>query len=118
MPVKKNLSGDMGINRTGKKIYRYRMEVPSLAYNADGFVSVFCPVDCCDWSKVTWGRFGSGGNFIARHLFVDDWRIEHLWRRLGQGLAKALNHGVMTAPDFTIDDHFPLFWKIMIPREQ
>jgi hypothetical protein len=69
--------------------------------------AVFCP-DVLPWQAYRWGRFGSGGAADARHCFVDDWRLEHLWRRFGQGLAKVLDAGIVTAPDFTIDHDFPL----------
>ncbi len=95
----------MGKHQAGK--YRYKMEIPLLDYNPRGFVDVNCSPDDADWQSLTWGRFGSGGSYDARHCFVDDWRIEHLWRRQGQGLAKAICHGVMTAPDFTIEGNYP-----------
>lgn len=66
-----------------------------------------CPVHLADWERLTWARFGSGGQADARHCFVDDWRLEHLWRRHGQGLAKAICIGIITAPDFTIETYFP-----------
>ena len=87
---------------------RYRIEVPNLSYREDGHVDIFCSADSADWSALTWGRWGSGGKYTARHLFVDDWRIEHTWRKQGEGIAKALLCEVVTAPDFTIDGHFPL----------
>jgi hypothetical protein len=81
--------------------------VPPVQLDFHHEFSIFCP-DNLPWDAYTWGRFGSGGYAQARHCFVDDWRLEHLWRRFGQGLAKALDAGIITAPDFTIDSHFPL----------
>ena len=46
-------------------------------------------------------------SIISCHCFVDDWRLEHLWRRSGQGLAKAICSGIITAPDFSIERFFP-----------
>jgi hypothetical protein len=40
-------------------------------------------------------------------MFVDDWRLEHLWRKQGEGLAKVICQGIVTAPDFSIDGYFP-----------
>ncbi|MBV5328090.1 MAG: DUF4417 domain-containing protein [Chlorobium sp.] len=85
--------------------YRYKMELPPLPNYS--YFMIRCPFDFADWEKTTWSRFGSGGSSDARHCFVDDWRLEHLWRRAGQGLAKAICNGVMTAPDFTIEFDFP-----------
>lgn len=90
------------------KKYRYKMEIPELDYSENGFPKVYCSPSVIDWEKLTWRRFGSGGESDARHCFVDDWRIEHLWRRLGQGLAKALIQGIMTAPDFSVYPNYPL----------
>ena len=90
--------------------YRYKMELPPLR-TYSGF-KIRCPLIMRDseisfWEKLTWSRFGSGGTSDARHCFVDDWRLEHLWRRHGEGLAKAICTGIITAPDFTIETHFP-----------
>lgn len=89
------------------KKYRYRMDFPKVDFDDFGFSKVHCDIESVDWEKLNWKRFGSGGDSDARHCFVDDWRIEHLWRRYGQGLAKAIIQGVMTAPDFTIEKSFP-----------
>ena len=90
-------------------VYRYKLEIPAIDYNPDdGFVDVYCSPDLLDWESLNWERWGSGGDFDARHMFVDDWRLEHLWRRQGQGLAKVICQGVVTAPDFSIDLACPL----------
>lgn len=88
-----------------KIAYRYKMELPPLE-NYSSFM-IHCLLDSADWEKLSWSRFGSGGVSAARHCFVDDWRLEHLWRRHGQGLAKAICIGIITAPDFTIESDFP-----------
>jgi len=87
--------------------YRYKMDHPDIALDSSGFPRIYCSPDCADWQELKWLRFGSGGSADARHCFVDDWRIEHLWRRQGQGLAKAIVQGIITAPDFTIERSFP-----------
>jgi len=68
---------------------------------------VFCDPACLDWHTLTWGRWASGGDYQARHLFVDDWRLEHLWRKQHEGMVKAVLQGILTAPDFTIEADFP-----------
>ena len=85
--------------------YRYKMQLPPLPHYSNFMFR--CPIEWQDWEKLTWSRFGSGGTADARHCFVDDWRLEHLWRRHGEGLAKAICTGIITAPDFTIETHFP-----------
>lgn len=87
---------------------RYTVHIPPIPYPMDGYPSVYCPPDAVDFASLTWGRWGSGGEYAARHMFVDDWRIQHVWRKPGEGLAKAILAGTVTAPDFTIDDHYPL----------
>lgn len=92
---------------TSRSSYRFKVGLPPVKLFFNHQFSVFCP-DALPWQAYRWGRFGSGGTADARHCFVDDWRLEHLWRRFGQGLAKVLDAGIVTAPDFTIDHDFPL----------
>ena len=97
--------------------YRYKPTIPPIDLKDNGYPTLFCPSDAVDFENIKWARFGSGGDAQARHCFVDDWRLEHLWRRQGQGLAKAILNGVMTAPDFTIEKGFPLpFAKYQVWR--
>jgi len=88
--------------------YRYKPTIPQVELHGNGYPKLFCPSDVIDFENIKWARFGSGGVAEARHCFVDDWRLEHLWRRQGQGLAKAIFNGVMTAPDFTIEKDHPI----------
>lgn len=88
---------------------RTQFTIPNVPLNPNGFPSCFVDANRLDWSSFFWGRYGSGGNYNAHHLFVDDWRIEFLWRHQGEGLAKvSLFPGPLTSPDFTIDRSFPL----------
>ena len=89
-------------------MYRYYPKVPNIAFNPDGWVELYCPPDAAPWEKLTWERWGSGSDYDARHLFVDDWRLEHLWRRQEEGLAKVICQGIVTAPDYTVEHDFPL----------
>lgn len=89
--------------------FRYRVDAyPKVKLNNTGFPEVYCDPDAQDWSQLQWGRFGSGGKATSRHCFVDDWRLEHLWRRKEQGLMKMFCFQAVTAPDFSIDSHFPM----------
>ncbi|MDD2466676.1 MAG: DUF4417 domain-containing protein [Desulfobulbus sp.] len=103
------MNGGTDKNPTGtsRTNYRFKVGLPPVKLTFNHLFSVFCP-DNLPWQSFRWGRFGSGGIADARHCFVDDWRLEHLWRRFGQGLAKVLDAGIVTAPDFTIDEDFPL----------
>ena len=105
----RNLNGGTDKNPTGtsRTNYRFKVGLPPVDLSFHHQFSVNCP-DALPWQSFRWGRFGSGGIADARHCFVDDWRLEHLWRRFGQGLAKVLDAGIVTAPDFTIDQDFPL----------
>lgn len=106
-PRNLNAGTEQAPTGTSRIEYRYKVDIPPINLHFNHEFSLFCP-NSYPWSTYRWGRFGSGGYAMARHCFVDDWRLEHLWRRFGQGLAKALDTGVITAPDFTIDTHFPL----------
>jgi len=86
---------------------RYQIHIPPIDCGPAGIPSVFCSPDAAVWQSLTWGRWGSGGQYDARHMFVDDWRLEHLWRKQGEGLAKVICQGIVTAPDFTIEQNFP-----------
>ncbi|WP_028582397.1 DUF4417 domain-containing protein [Desulfogranum japonicum] len=88
--------------------YRYNVRsFPKLDVNRTGYPEVYCDPESCDWEKLQWDRFGSGGKATSRHCFVDDWRLEHLWRRKEQGLMKMMCCEAVTSPDFTIDLDFP-----------
>lgn len=87
------------------KTYRFKMQLPPVKPTSNFMYR--CPIESAPWDELKWSRFGSGGAADARHCFVDDWRLEHLWRRHGEGLAKAICTGIMTAPDFTIEHDFP-----------
>ncbi len=106
----RNLNAAMEPRPTGtarKSSFRYKVGYPPVDLSFRHAFDIHCP-DALPWHLLQWGRFGSGGSAEARHCFVDDWRLEHLWRRPGQGLAKALDAGIITAPDFTIEQSFPL----------
>lgn len=86
--------------------WRYKMALPPIDLQFHHDFDLFC-INLLPWSEYKWGRLGSGGQANARHCFVDDYRLEHLWRRPGQGLVKAIDADIITAPDFTIEESFP-----------
>lgn len=104
-----NVETVRGHGGTGKKSgsWRYKMALPPIELNFHHDFNLFCANFPPAWSHYHWGRFGSGGQANARHCFVDDYRLEHLWRRPGQGLLKAIEADIITAPDFTIEESFP-----------
>jgi hypothetical protein len=87
---------------------RYQIEIPPTTYNDTGYSPVHCPLDAAYWDSLQWSRYGSGGDSLCRHMFVDDWRMESLWRNQQRGLVNVMTYCVVTAPDFTIDYHYPL----------
>ncbi|MCI5133622.1 MAG: DUF4417 domain-containing protein [Candidatus Electrothrix sp. AW2] len=87
---------------------RYKIQIPPAVYDECGYSPVYCPVDAADWENLHWGRFASGGDAPCRHMFVDDWRLESLWRDQKKGLFKVLPLAVVTSPDFTIETNYPL----------
>ena len=104
-----NMNADTGQPHIGtsRTSFRYRVGLPPVAVDYQHEFSLFCPPDLLPWQKYRWGRFGSGGAADAWHCFVDDWRLEHLWRRPGQGMVKAIFSQVITAPDFSVETDFP-----------
>jgi hypothetical protein len=87
---------------------RYQIEIPPVTYYESGYSPVFCPADAADWDSLKWSRYASGGDAPCRHMFVDDWRLESLWREQRKGLVNVLTCQAVTSPDFTIDYHYPL----------
>jgi hypothetical protein len=87
---------------------RYKLEIPPATYNDSGYSPVYCPVDAADWESLEWGRYGSGGDALCRHMFVDDWRLEFLWRDQRKGFARVMACQAVTSPDYTVDYHYPL----------
>ena len=58
---------------------------------------------------VSFSRFGSGksGSF---HCFVDDWRLESIWRDPLFMIDRAIASGVCTCPDYSVFPGFPLYF--------
>ncbi|WP_150046120.1 DUF4417 domain-containing protein [Methylomonas rhizoryzae] len=59
--------------------------------------------------SIKFGRYGSGstGPF---HGFVDDWRLEGIWRDPAYMLDKAGQAGIVIAPDFSVFPHYPHYF--------
>jgi hypothetical protein len=56
-----------------------------------------------------WGSLkASDSKQIPLHGFVDDWRIEAIWRDNYKGLDKIFNQQCAVAPDYTIETDYPL----------
>lgn len=87
---------------------RYTMEIPPAPYNDQGYSPVYCPADALDWESLRWARYTSGGDAPCRHMFVDDWRLEFLWREQRKGFVNVMSCRAVTAPDFTVDYHYPV----------
>lgn len=56
-----------------------------------------------------WGSLSAvQAGTIPLHGFVDDWRIEAIWRDKFKGLQKVAAVGLAVAPDFTVEHDDPL----------
>jgi len=56
-----------------------------------------------------WGSLkASDTRSVPLHGFVDDWRIEAIWRDELKGLEKVYYQGVAVAPDYTVENDYPL----------
>lgn len=74
--------------------------------------------DVSQFNGLSFSRYGSGkpGPF---HCFVDDWRIESIWRDPVYMLDRAQSAGVVVAPDFSIFPDFPpVFARYQIWRSR
>lgn len=84
-----------------RRIFPYLPELPYDGHFPDiaSSASIFA-------SLLTFNRYGSGkpGSF---HCYVDDWRIESIWRDPVFMLDRAQSAGVVVAPDFSIFPDFP-----------
>jgi hypothetical protein len=56
-----------------------------------------------------WGSLKAfDGRSLPLHGFVDDWRIEAIWRDPLKALDKVYYQGVAIAPDYTVETDYPL----------
>lgn len=56
--------------------------------------------------RLGWSRWGQWGGSPNVHLFVDDWRIEPVWKNPQR--PEVAWYQAVTCPDFTIEANFPL----------
>jgi hypothetical protein len=58
-----------------------------------------------------WGRWAGGTPLgVPLHGFVDDWRLESIWRDRHYQVDRALISGWVTTPDFTIETYHPYYF--------
>ncbi len=60
-----------------------------------------------DFSFPQFVRYGSQTQPAPFHCFVDDWRLESIWRSDSKFVEKALLVGSAVAPDFSVYSDFP-----------
>jgi hypothetical protein len=73
---------------------------PNLSNSIDNFQ---LPEKFARWGSLS----ASDSKTIPLHGFVDDWRLEAIWRDDYKGVSKIINQGLAVAPDFTIEIDTP-----------
>lgn len=67
-----------------------------------------------------WGSLkSSDSGKIPLHGFVDDWRIEAIWRDDYKQVDKIYHQAIVVAPDYTVEKDYPLplaFWQVWRSR--
>lgn len=86
---------------------RYQIQLPQIDYGPDNVLEypfiANQPVQLPDRFK----RYGTQKD-EPFHCFVDDWRIEAIWRHRYKMSEKAVLSGVAIAPDFTVELDYPV----------
>ncbi len=59
-----------------------------------------------DFKNISFTRYGSGASGPF-HCFVDDWRLEAIWRDPLYMVDRAFHAGTVVLPDFSIFPHYP-----------
>lgn len=91
---------------------RHVLSLPDIGYgDADAFA--FPPLSNRVLDYPFPGRFARWGSVasasgVPLHGFVDDWRIEAIWRDPLKGLGKVFSRGCAVAPDYTVEVDCPL----------
>lgn len=57
-------------------------------------------------------RYGSRTENLPFHGFVDDWRLESIWRSPTKFVEKALLAGTAVAPDFSVYANYPYIYSL------
>ena len=101
---------------------RQQLFLPKVRYgDNDSFVFPFLANKLTRYPKnVVFNRWSSGSP-MPWHGFVDDWRLESIWRDGSYQLGKFAQSGalVAVAPDFTVEHDYPLsvaYWQVYRSR--
>lgn len=65
-----------------------------------------------DYQGNSFIRYGSRTENLPFHCFVDDWRLESIWRSPSKFVEKALLTGSAVAPDFSVYANYPHIYSL------
>ncbi len=88
---------------------RIQTTIPNVTYNGS-FPHVSNKL--ADYQGNVFIRYGSRTKNLPFHCFVDDWRLESIWRSPTQCVEKALLIGSAVAPDFSVYANYPHIYAL------
>ena len=65
-----------------------------------------------DYRDTQFIRYGSRTENLPFHCFIDDWRLESIWRSPTKFVEKALLSGSAVAPDFSVYANYPHIYSL------
>lgn len=83
---------------------RYQVKIPVCKYT--GYYPVLSN-SLDDYQEQQFIRYGSVSEFLPFHCFVDDWRLESIWRSPSKAVERAILSRFAIAPDFSVYPGFP-----------
>lgn len=86
---------------------RFTLQLPDIDYGADSELTYPDIDNTLITLPEKFMRFGTQ-NDKPFHCFVDDWRLESIWRHPFKMSERALISSFAVAPDFTVHENHPL----------
>lgn len=90
---------------------RFKTVLPNIDYGVDAKIEYPQISNQVNQVPEVFARWGSGQQG-PQHCFVDDWRIEAIWRHKFKMVEKVIMSGCAIAPDFTVEHDSPLVHAI------
>jgi len=88
---------------------RVTLTIPNVAYTGS---FPYLSNKLSDYRNIQFFRYGSKTEILPFHCFVDDWRLEGIWRSPTKFVEKALLAGTVVAPDFSVYANYPEIYSL------
>lgn len=87
---------------------RINITIPNVSYTGS---FPYLSNKLTDYRDIQFVRYGSRTEISPFHCFVDDWRLESIWRSPTKFVEKALLAGTVVAPDFSVYANYPQIYS-------